>query len=187
MSGPVDQTLPSPITLAYTMEGDTVDMWVEVFKDVDDNPIMDAAKQLPLKPVFVLQAVAVYTITKVIDSYTHAQWRNENNTLNSTTWNSWTKGEAWCCSRWKQVNYNNVDAYEVTYTVRCLRGGWQTRTAEAGYAYLDGTDLRDWRTDDGSVTIGKLTEAGGKAGADSDLVIKEWDTKRMISFSFLPA
>lgn len=187
MSGPVNQTLPEPTTLAFRIRGGVQKMWIETPKDVNDAPIMDAAKQLPLKPVFVLQAVNVYYITKIVTSYSDASWRNENNSLNSGTWRSWPKGEAWCTCSWEPKTYNGADCVEINYEVYCLRGGWQTKIPEAGYAYLDGTDLRDWTTNDGSITIGKLTDTGGKAGADSDLLVTDRDTKRFISFSFLPS
>lgn len=188
MSGPIAQSLPDPTTLGFHIDRDVEYMWLETPQDAEGTPIVDAALQLPLKPIFTLQAVSVYYIQKFVTAYSDEKWRDENNTLNSATWRSWKRGEAWCsCKPTDGANYNGIDAVLVEYFVRCVRGGWETKIPEAGYAYLSGTDLLDYTTDDGSVTIGKLTEDGDKAAADDELIVTKWDTKRVINFSsFLP-
>lgn len=187
MSGPIAQTLPDPTTLGFHIERDVEFMWLETPQDAEGNSIVDAAKQLPLKPIFALQAVAVYYIEKFVTSYSDQQWREQMNTLNSSTWRSWKRGEAWCsCKPIEGANFNGVDCIKVEYFVRCIQGGWETKIPEAGYVYFDGTDLLDYTTEDGSVTIGKLTEDGDKAAADDDLIVTKWDTKRVVSFNFLP-
>ena len=186
MSGVVNQTLTEPTLLPTRIERDHIDMWLETPLDVHGDPIMDAAKQLPLKPVFTNQSVAIYYITKFVEEFTDEMWRDRHNTLNSMAWNGWARGEAWCACRFRPVTINAVAAFEVTYTVRCLRGfGWLTKIPEAGYGYLDGSDLKDWTTADGTLTIGKLTEDGEQADVDDDLIVSEKETKRLINFSFL--
>lgn len=191
MSETVAQDIESPIVLPDLEEHGVEYMWIETPQDVNDAPIVDKAGQLPLKPVFTLQAVNVYRFTRHLAAYSNGNWRDQNNTLNNGTWRSWEEGEAWCScfpeSLDTPINVNNVDCYRVHYIVKCLRGGWKTKIPEAGYAYLDGSDLRDWTTADGSITIGKLTSGGGKAAADATLIVTEFDTKRLVSFSFLPS
>lgn len=191
MSDTVAQSIDSPIVLPDLEEHGIEYMWIETPKDINNVGIVDKAKQLPLKPIFVLQAVSVYRFTRHLANYTDANWRDQNNTLNSGGWRSWAAGEAWCScypeSLITPLNVNNVDCYRVHYVVKCLRGGWKTKIPEAGYVYLDGSDLKDWLTADNSITIGKLTDAGGKAGASAALLVTDWDTKRSVGFSFLPS
>lgn len=186
MSDTITQTLVDPTLFPPVIEYDFEDAWIETPTDVDNQGIVDTAGQLPLKPIHVLQAIAVYRITLLLTTYTDADWRNQHNTLNLSPWRGWASGEAWCAASRRIRNINDVNCLEVSYKVRCLRGGWKTKVPDAGYVYLDGSNLKDWTTADDSLTIGKLTSAGGKAGAAAPLTVTEWDTKRSINFSFLP-
>lgn len=185
MSGPINQSLPDPVTLNVNIRREVEYMWLETPQDAEGASIVDKAGQLPLKPIFTLQAVAVYYIEKFVTPYSDQLWREQNNTLNSTTWRSWQRGEAWCSCIWEEGSFNDTPAFKVDYIVRCLRGGWETKIPEAGYVYKDGEDLNDCISADGSVILANLTADGGQAATDDDLIVTKWDTKRVINFSFL--
>lgn len=183
---PTTQTTFDPTAQEPEIIGDTEKIWLEVFKDKDGDPIMNAAKQLPLKPCYDAMSICVYRITKYVSSYTAANWRDQNNTLNSATFlGAWEAGEAWCEVRWEPETIHDTEYYKLYYTVRCLRGGWKKQIPQAATVYLSGSSIKSYENDDGAVIIGKLDSDGTKLSATDDLIIGEFDIKRTVNFSFI--
>jgi hypothetical protein len=186
MSDTVNPPLVNPIALPPVVKGDTEKIWVEVFKDVGGTPIVDKAGQLPLKPQYDVMSVCVYRIEKFLASYTAGQWRDQNNTLNGGSFaGAWEMGEAWLEVRWEPENVQGVDCIHMYYTVRCLRGGWKKLLPEAGWVYLSGGNLNAFMEENDYPFVGKLTNSGGKAAPTATMLLTEWDTKRLIDFSFI--
>lgn len=180
-------TLDSPLSFPVTLTRRSKIMFLPVWKDKDGSPLMNAAKQLLVKPIHEPFSVLMITGTmakapETTDAFC-AQYLNK---VSTGGWRAWGDGMAWVFDISTDASkINGLDVDEVQVTVACLDRKWNTMFPNVGYSYKDGSDLKTFKASDGGRFIGKLDVSGGEAAVDSDLIITEWQTKQTISFSGL--
>jgi hypothetical protein len=183
-----DPVLDNPLSFTPNISRRGKVMYLPVWKDNADVPLMNKAKQLLIKPVYEPFAVQLIIGTMAKrQSETDAYCRTYNNKVCSGGgWRAWSEGMCWVMdisSDPAEINGEEVD--EVQVTVACLDRKWNTMAPNVGYNYKDGSDLVTFTASDGLRFIGKLDDSGGEAGINDDLIILEWDTKQSVGFGGL--
>lgn len=170
---------------SFEVSGTHQVMWLPAWKDINDEPIVNSASLLPVKPVHVPVAVFVYVIKTVLQHYDDATWRAQSDVLNSTIWRGWNAREAWCSADFEQVNAN---AYQVKYTIRCKRKPWDIEVPNCGANYLDASNkIRDFISQDGGGYVGNLNASGNAEPPGTLPNISSFIVKPGVDFSsFLP-
>lgn len=186
---PVSQTNPSLVGNVSKILKRAEKVWLPVWNDRDGNPIMNSAKQLPIKPYYHAFGVVVYDIEIVYpgglsDSALHRQ----ADSLNSVEWRgTWPRYSAWIseihCGGLMQIG--NDLAEQVSYVVRCIKrtNGWRFEHPDVGYIYFDGADWKSFSDEQGRVPIGKLDGAGGMLSMTANMVINLSDLQTEVDIA----
>lgn len=180
---PVSQTLPD-ISLYRIVKRKSEKIWLPVWQDWDEEPIVTDAGLLPIIPTYEPVAVAVYHIVQ-FKPYSDAEFNAEINAINSDNWGAWTPGQCWI----SEIHSNGTEqkgagiGEDVNYVIRCIDKpyGWKIHIPNAGYAYKDGSTLKSFSAS-GTPYIGNLVEATGAGTAGTTLNFKDFRTKKEIPF-----
>lgn len=164
-------------------------IWLPVWADKNNNPIKTSAGQLPVKPYWELVSVAVLHCI-IFKDFTDADYYAQFNALNSTTWRSFPRYNAWVANistDKKRIGAGAGQATkeEVHYVVMGLDrpGGWRFVHPDVGYVYSDSGSLKSF-TASGFPFIGNLDgSTGDKASPVTDMTLLSVDTKKEINFS----
>lgn len=163
-------------------------IWLPVWADREGNPIVNAAGQLPLKPIYHQFSVNVWTFKAIRAGYTDEKNANELDSLNSAPWRGYSEFQAWVSEIHSDGSYKYgtppVDAEEVTYVIRCIDRykGWKCQHPDVGWDYLDSDDLKRFLNADGKDYIGKLDTDGSSLGISDDMLIRLEDVNKEINF-----
>lgn len=164
-------------------------VWLPVWKDSQDRPIMNKAKQLPIKPYHDIFSVGVYHFI-VFKQLPDAAYKSQLNSTNINEWRSWQPGQAWI----SEIHTSGVmqigsgTGEQVHYVIRCIDkpNGWSFEHPNVGYLYKDGVEYKAFVDDTETIAyIGKLTPGGDKLVMDLDLEILKEAVKKPYDFTNL--
>lgn len=162
----------------------TETMWLPVWKDRDDSPLVSSTDLPLIKPMY--EPFAVLCIHGIVykDSFKDSDIAGLVDRVNADTWRGWGAGKAWISEiNTDPENVNNQDVEKVHYVVRCLDRKWSSFAPDIGYQYKSGSSIASFLTTGGVPYIGKLDSDGGEL--DGDMRILEFEYKKEADFGQL--
>lgn len=157
-------------------------LWLPLWQDADSNPIANDAGLLPIKPHWQLESIGIIKI-RVFKAYSDAQFANENNAINSSSYRGFGAKQCWMnvVNVSEEKTISNDTGYEVDYAILCTDRpeGWEFVHPNASYVYDDGSDIKPFQAS-GVPYIGNLDGAGNQTAA---LSLKTEESRRIIDFS----
>lgn len=183
---------PAPWTYPPIVSRDSEEIWWPHWQRYDGSnnlePLTNSANGLFPKPRVKPISIGVILISMYKQTYTDADYYNQNNTLNNATWRSWPAGHAWIARiLTEDVKENDYDCVKVDYVVKCNKLGWDKDFLQCGYYYLSGLDRKHFLTDDLDPIpyIGLLDASGGELGVGGTAVVADDKSKVWIDFTSL--
>ena len=182
-----DPVLDNPLSFEPSISRRGKVMYLPVWKDKNDVPLMTKAKQLLIKPIYEPFAVQLIVGTFAMQrSAVDAFCGTYNNKVNAGGWRAWAEGRAWVMDVSSDPGHlNGEEIDEVQVTVACLDREWNSFAPNVGYNYLDGADLKTFKASDSLRYIGKLDGSGAELALATDMQILEFEYKNSIDFSGL--
>ena len=183
MAAPVSQTLPDLTAKPAKWRRSSQIIWLPVWNNWEGDPAVNSAGLLPVMPLYEPVSIAVYHQTK-FKTYSDAEFNAELNALNSDPWANYEPYQCWISEIHTEgpETIGDVLGETVHYVVRCIdrEDGWRVVVPDCGYEYKEETNIKSFRTSDGSPFIGNLDGSGGETELMSQLAVV---TKKAIAFS----